>query len=144
MLMPKKHFGADADHPDAGPDAILRVPSGRNLNCPFFGAVKRNFDTAINISRTLTKGNVSSGGQGVTFQAVANDFNVAGPMPALPASPLVLVVDDVFSSGKSIAAVMRTLDPHVPEDTSYVLACPLRVPAGPAALAALGIQLDPA
>jgi hypothetical protein len=135
-----QHLGIN-DDPHAGPAAILRAPSGRNLICPFFGGVKRRFQNAINLSRQITKGNVNSGGQGVAFNDVLNGIQLGNlPVPHLPDALSIVVVDDLFNSGKTIAAIMERLDPHVPADSSYILACPLRVPIAAVDLAGLGIE----
>jgi hypothetical protein len=139
----KSHLDFDDDHPNNEPAAILRMPSGSNLNCPFFGGVKRACQNSINLSQHICKGPGKSSGQGVQFGELLAAFWTANPpIPHLPDHPVIVVVDDVFSTGKSMAAVMRMFAPHVPENAVYVLACPLHVNAPGAALAALGIQLD--
>jgi hypothetical protein len=132
----RNHLGIDAD-----PAAILRAPSGRTLHCPFFGGIHALYGGAENISNHITKGNVNSGGQDVIFNAVLAAYHVANlPLPHLPATPTIIVVDDVFNCGKTIAAIMERLAPYVPEDTSYVLACPLKVPIAANVLVGLGIE----
>lgn len=45
-----QHFGVTVENPDTGPSAIVRVPSSRNLNCPYFAVIQRNFANAVDLS----------------------------------------------------------------------------------------------
>jgi hypothetical protein len=140
----KDHFGVTVENPDAGPSAIVRVPSSRNLNCPYFAVLQREFPNAVDLSRCIRKGDVSSGDPNSTFDDVFNDYHVDNPddITDFNENPTILLVDDVFSTGKSIASIIRRFEPHVPAETTYVLACPLRIVLTAAELGPLGIQID--
>jgi hypothetical protein len=133
-----------AANPEAGPGAILRVPSGRNLNCPYHGAIKPIFANTTDISANITKGNVSSGDPNSAFNDVFDDINIVdeGDLPDLTGNPSVLIVDDVFSTGKTVVAIIQKLQQYFPAETAYVVACPLRIAFTTAQLAAIATQHD--
>jgi hypothetical protein len=135
------HYGLAAN-PDAGPCAILRGPSGRNLNCPYYASIKPIFANTNDISANITKGNVSSGDPNSTFNDVFHDIDIVdqGDLPDLTGNPSVLIVDDVFSTGKTGVAIIEKLQQHFPAETAYVVACPLRIAFTTAQLAAIATQ----
>jgi hypothetical protein len=130
------HLGVDID-----PSAILRAPSGQTLHCPFFGGIQAQYGGVENLSRYISKGGVNSGAPGVNFNAVLAAYQIVNqPLPQLSDPATIIVVDDVFNTGKTITVIMELLAPHVPEDTSYILACPLKVPIAANVLHVLGIE----
>ena len=80
-----QHFDENVETQDAGPDAVVRAPSSCNLNCPYYGHIKRTFSNAVDLSSHISKGAVSSGAPGSSFNDVLNDYHFAdaGGFPQL-------------------------------------------------------------
>ncbi len=111
-----QHFCVSGETPDAGPDAIKRVPSSHNLDCPYYGLIKRTFWNVVDLSSHISKGDVNSGVPGTSFNDVLNDYHfaVAGGFPQLPEEPGIAVVDDVFQYRKNHRRNHRTVSATCP------------------------------
>lgn len=105
--------------------ALIAAPSSRpDLVCPFAESVRQRFPQVCDLTPFVRRvGNVRSG-KGASFDEIlqATRFDVP---PTVLVEGALLVVDDVFSSGRT-AAVLAHFFRHRFGDVPIVVACPLR------------------
>ena len=121
--------------PDRPFAALVAAPSSRpDLVCPFAEAVRQRFPQVCDLTPFVRReGNVRSG-NGASFDEIlqATRFDVP---PSVLVEGASLVVDDVFSTGRT-AAVLAHLFRHRFGDVPIVVACPLRTVSGKASFKA--------
>lgn len=108
-------------------DAILEVPSSRDLNKPYTQAILSRYPNAVNLTKHLKRlGSVKSG-EGASSAEVLAD-TIAMDLPPLENIHKLVIVDDVLGSGNAVGAVIARLqNSGLPDTCQICLAVPLVV-----------------
>jgi len=121
---------ADCIHPvfpERVPTAIIKIPSTRDLNCPYYSAIKERYRDAIDLTFYVKRHYKVKSGEGATFKEVFDDTYLE-PCDGLADIKNILLVDDVYASGNTAAAVLLRLREHgLPDTARMQVAAPLLV-----------------
>jgi adenine/guanine phosphoribosyltransferase-like PRPP-binding protein len=112
---------------DEEPGAIVNIPSTRDLNCPYYSAIKERFRNAVDMSPFIKRHYKVKSGEGATFKEVFDDTYLE-PCDSLAGIKNILLIDDVYASGNTAAAVLlRLREIGLPDTAQMVIAAPLLV-----------------
>ena len=127
--LPRLVEGLTAETPDEEYDIIAQVPSSRpELIEPYYKSLRSRFPESIDISAALTKDPLVKAGDEATDSETleaAWDFE---PPSKPEAAASVLLVDDLFATGKTIRVLGKLLRNQYGDDLMMTLACPLKMP----------------
>jgi adenine/guanine phosphoribosyltransferase-like PRPP-binding protein len=112
-------------------DLIVDPPSRSGLHRPYLVAMRQLCPT-VEHCRFVKRRDVSSGESGTSRDDLAQAIEIrgAGEADALKPSK-VLIVDDVFATGRTAAVLIDALTPLVAPGAEYTLACVIRVGGNP-------------
>lgn len=107
------------------PTAIIKIPSTRDLNCPYYSAIKERYRDAIDLTLYVKRHYKVKSGEGATFKEVFEDIYLE-PCDCLAGIKNILLIDDVYASGNTVAAVFLRLREHgLPDTARMQVAAPL-------------------
>lgn len=92
-------------------DLVIRPPSSRNDAEPYLAAILRDHPAATNATPYLERVRDVRAGRDATVEAVMESWRLQD-IPGLETFSDLLVVDDVFSRGTTVAAVVRGCGPR--------------------------------
>jgi glutamine phosphoribosylpyrophosphate amidotransferase len=92
---------------------------------PYRQAITGKISTATDLTSRITRTGTTFAGQGATLQAVVAGLNYA-PFGQECAIARLVVVDDTFTTGTTVAAIVEVLRKHgLPAECDVIVACPL-------------------
>ena len=106
-------------------DAVLSPPSRHpELAQPYFGALLPSSPKAVDLSGNFSRKSGSRSGDGRTYQEVFDGLSY-DPKGCESALGSVLIVDDIFYSGNTAAAIIAHLQrAGTPAPCRFTVACP--------------------
>jgi hypothetical protein len=107
-------------------DAILSPPSDLPWQAePYRKAITSKHPRAIDLTEALQRSGPARAGRGASLQEVIKSLTYAAS-GCEGAFRRLLIVDDTFSVGTTVAAVIELLQAHgLPETCEIIVACPL-------------------
>ncbi len=113
--------------PSGPPAGILCVPSTRDLTRIYFDSIRRRFAEALDLTSTVGRKGKVKGGESTSYDEILADTTCAGSFNLRNIGAL-LMVDDVFDSGRTVAALVTRLHGSgLPQDSQIDVASPLCV-----------------
>lgn len=111
-------------------DAILSPPSSRADADAYRAAFATQHPTAMDLTNAFSRSGKVKSGPGTSLPELIADLAFSPPT-GIGNCQTILIVDDVLGDGKTAAAIIERLKPHVPRDATFTLACPLWVRNAP-------------
>ena len=112
--------------PDRLFDSLVSAPSSRpDLVDPFAQAARQRFPQAYDLTPFISREGRVRSGTGASFQEILKATRFEVPPTTVASGGCLLIVDDVFSTGRTAAVLARVLTGLLGA-VSIVVACPLR------------------